>query len=1065
MKFISTTNLCALLLFFSAVANAQTLIEGNVVSATKSEPLIGATIKVNGKAVAETKNSDASFSFMSDSSEVWAEISYLGYETKRLSLYANQPNFVKLDPITGTLEEVTVSTGYQQIPKERATGSFEKLNNELLNRSVSTNVLDRLEGVSNGLAFDNRNYNVNQSGGNPAIRIRGVSTLFSSLDPLIILDNFPYEGNISNINPNDVASITVLKDAAASSIWGARAGNGVIVITTKKSSANQPLQVNFNSNVTIQNKPDLRRLPLMSSSDYIDVEQMLFENGYYNNSEQSLSKPAFTPVIEYLIARRDGIYTEEEAKVLIDDLRSKDVRDDFLKYVYRNQVNQQYALNVSGGSASYAYMFSAGYDRNIGNRYGLTDTRRTLRLVNSIKPLKGLEIQTSLQWTLLDNENTSASGYGQIRAAGKDLYPYAQLADGFGDPLAIAKDYRKGYTDTAGRNRLLDWNYFPLLEKGRSETKEQDLLFNVGVNYKITEDFSAELKYQMERGTNQIDYFRGLDTYYTRDLINRFTQIDNGVISYPVPMGGILENTQSRLQAHYARMQLNYKKNFGGLHELVALGGAELRETNSSSMRSTIYGYNDRLLTYARVDQVTRFPIYDNLGGLSTIPGEPFQFSDNTYRFVSAFLNASYSYKARYIISASARRDASNLFGVKSNQKGVPLWSVGMAWNIADEPFWRVKWVDGLKLRTTYGYSGNVDNSKSALTTISYAPSNPYNNLPYANVVNPSDPSLRWEQVGTFNAGLDYSLFGGRLNGSFEYYVKNTKDLFASTPIDQTTGFLNFVRNSATTRGKGFDAQMNGYGNIGAFKLAANLLLSYNRTKVLEYFSESARASSYINNGIFISPKKNEPIYMLYSYRWGGLDGDGNPQGYVGDELTTDYRRISRETTFEDLVTNGSSVPLYFGSFRPSISWRATTLSANILFRWSYYFRRQSINYSELFTNGKTHADYSLRWQHPGDEQHTNVPGLSYPANSARDDFYAKSEILVDKADHIRLRDIRLSQDFGNLRKWHIRNIQVFIYANNLGIIWKATKSTEDPEYGTALWPPKSLAFGINVSL
>lgn len=172
------------------------------------------------------------------------------------------------------LDSVVVSTGYQTVPKERATGSFVQVSNELLNRSVSTDILSRLNGVTSGLAF-----NTTDAYGTTKLNIRGLSTIFSQTDPLIIVDNFPYEGSINNINPNDVASITVLKDASAASIWGARASNGVIVITTKKGRAGEKVQVEFNSTLTIGSKPDVYYLPKMTSFDVVDVEKMLFDHG------------------------------------------------------------------------------------------------------------------------------------------------------------------------------------------------------------------------------------------------------------------------------------------------------------------------------------------------------------------------------------------------------------------------------------------------------------------------------------------------------------------------------------------------------------------------------------------------------------------------------------------------------------------------------------------------------------------------------------------------------------------------------------------------------------------
>src|SRR5690606_14880483 len=263
---------------------------------------------------------------------------------------------------TLALEEVQVSTGYQRIPKERATGSFVHIDKKLLNRKVGTNVLDRLDGITSGLIFNS------SSTSDELISIRGRSTLLGreAAMPLIVVDNFPYEGNIENINPNNIESITVLKDAAAASIWGARSGNGVIVITTKQGRRNSPLSIEFNANTTIGQKPDLLSLrTALTASDYIDVETELFRKGYYDSDlSNTNSWPAITPVVELLDRHRKGEVDSSALSAYLTGLRQLDVRNDYLAHVYRKSIKQQYALGIRGGTPRNAYSFSLGYDNN-----------------------------------------------------------------------------------------------------------------------------------------------------------------------------------------------------------------------------------------------------------------------------------------------------------------------------------------------------------------------------------------------------------------------------------------------------------------------------------------------------------------------------------------------------------------------------------------------------------------------------------------------------------------------------------------------------------------------------
>ena len=265
------------ILFTCSLAQAQTILKGRIISATDSLPLPGASIRIQGNNTGQSTAADGSFSISINEDNV-LHVSYLGYQSREINLRLQHDNplLILLQENENRLSEVVVSTGYQSLPKERATGSFVQVDNELLNRRVSTDVLSRLEDAVPGLVFNRQ--------GDSRISIRGQSTISANAEPLIVLDNFPYEGDINSINPNDIESITVLKDAAAASIWGARAGNGVIVINTKKGRYKQALKVAVNSSVNIGARPDLFYEPKISSSDYIAMEQLLFSRGFYKAS-------------------------------------------------------------------------------------------------------------------------------------------------------------------------------------------------------------------------------------------------------------------------------------------------------------------------------------------------------------------------------------------------------------------------------------------------------------------------------------------------------------------------------------------------------------------------------------------------------------------------------------------------------------------------------------------------------------------------------------------------------------------------------------------------------------
>jgi TonB-linked SusC/RagA family outer membrane protein len=1048
-----------------AQAQVKVAMTGQIISGRDNLPLPGATVKVAETGQSLVSDAAGHFTFFLKLDSVHLSVSYIGFRALRVAARRGATLQLRLEPDNTALQEVLVSTGYQVLPQERATGSFEQVDKELFNRSTGTDVLSRLDGVTTGTLFDKR------QGADPltSLTIRGIGSIYANTAPLIVVDNFPYEGDINNINPNDVASVTLLKDAAAASIWGVRAGNGVIVITTKRGLYNQPAQVSLSSNVTITGKPDLFYLPQMSSSDFIDVEQMLFSKGFYDSDlSNTFSRPPVSPVVNLLDEVRRGVLGSAQADAQINALRGQDVRNDFEKYIYRTGVNQQHALSLSGGSQVASYYFSVGYDKNVYNLVNSGYDRVTIKSSNTFRLAKGLELQAGLQYTSSNTSNENALSpydYGAIIPAGKSgLYPYAQLADAKGNPLVIAKDYNVGFIDTTGAGKLLDWKYRPLQEAQLADnhTDAHDILVNLGLKYTLDRHFSAEIKYQYERSDGTDNDYYSPDSYYTRNLVNGYTQIGANGLVRPVPDGGILDLTENHLDAQDARAQLNYNTSWHDKNEVSAIAGTEIRQENTFYNTGRTYGYNPNLLTSTNVDEVTTFPYYEGLGFDNTIPSGV-QFGNILNRYVSLYTNGSYTYDKRYLLSVSARKDESNLFGVSSNQKGVPLWSVGGGWNISNEKFYHWAGVPYLKFRLTYGYSGNVDNSLSAYTTIGYVSTNNYTHIPYANVVNPPNPDLQWEKVGMTNIGFDFSTKGGRLSGTVDYYRKQSRDLIGPAPVDPTTGFSYLVINSASLAGKGVDLQLNSRNLTGALGWNTALLFSYNRNIVSQYDQTFSTATAYVGTGLSLNPIVGRDVYALYSYRWAGLDpANGDPRGYVNGAVSKDYNTILNAPV-SSLQYDGSAVPVYYGALRNTLTWKQFSLSANVQYKLGYVFRKTSINYTSLYSGWVGNSDYALRWQKPGDEKKTNVPSLDYPADANRDQFYTYSQATVGNADNIRLQDLRLSWQVDKKTRHGLpfKSLQVYAYASNLGILWRSNKWGIDPDYGQGIPAPRSLSLGF----
>ncbi len=593
------------------------------------------------------------------------------------------------------------------------------------------------------------------------------------------------------------------------------------------------------------------------------------------------------------------------------------------------------------------------------------------------------------------------------------IYPYARLADAGGNPLSTVNTYRQSFVDAAQDNGLLDWHYSPLQELNVSDNKTSTTHYraNAALKYKLTGALRAELYFQYAKDQSSAVNLQSQDSFYTRDLINNYTQVSAaGVLTRAVPLGAIKDLTSASAANWNLRGQLHYNKTFGTKHELSALAGYEVRDNHTLSGSSRLYGYNPDYATVQPVDYITSFPAYYYPRLVRKIPFRDSE-SDLTDRFVSQYANGAYTYAQQLTVSASARFDQSNLIG--TSDKGVPLWSLGLAWNLHQQGFYHFSALPYLKVRATYGYSGNVNKSVTALTTAYAGGINAVSQLPYSTVVNPPNPDLRWERSRMINTGIDFESKGSIISGTVEFYWKKGMDLIGVTPFAPSTGITTFTGNTADTKGKGLDLTLNSKNIQRQIAWNTTLLLSYQTERVTHY-PVQATATSYVQSadGIGVVPLEGKPVLAVYAYRWAGLDpATGNPLGYLNGDISTDYQKIIQTATPQNLDYKGPALPVVFGALRNTVSWKGLSLSANVSFRLGHYFRRESVRYADVLSGAGSHGDYRLRWQNPGDEKRTHVPSMPESSNANRDNFYAFSSALVEKADNIRLQDVSLSYE------------------------------------------------------
>lgn len=1034
-----------------------------------------ATISVKGSKLATSTNAEGEFEIKDIDSNAVLIISGVSIETQEISIQGKKD----IGTITVSLKfkessEVVVeaNTGYQRLKPNEINGSVIVIDNKTLNQQVGTNILRRLDGVTSGLAFTNKTSANPES--NLNLAVRGLSTIHGPLNPLIVMDNFIYEGDISNINPNDVESITILKDAAATSIYGAKGGNGVIVITTKKGKANQGLKIDFNSTLIIQEKHDLFSLPQISSEDYLFVEQFLFNNGYYNDliSSNSINRLPITPGINIFLNRRNGLISQVDSANQINSLKQNDIRNDYTRYLYTNAATQQYSLSLRGNSNTNSYTLSINHDRNRNALYE-NFNKLNISIQNTYQPIKQLQFIVGAYYT---NSINQSGRTRNVLFGGKSV-PYLELETGQGESASIPQAYSENYTDTIGGGMLLNWRYYPLEDYKHDRTRAslEEIVANLGVIYIINSNLNVDIRYQYQRQNENFERYADIESYYTRNLINQFTQIDysTGELRYLIPNNGILTRATNTLNSQNFRSQLNFKKAWGD-HLINSILGFEVREIARKGFTNTIYGYNPDPLSYSDVDYANQYPILP-YGDENSIPGSPYT-SATLNRFLSQYANISYLYKNKYSLSGSIRRDGANIFGVNTNDKWKPLWSAGIGWEITKESFFKVRPINYLRLRATYGYSGNVDVSRSALPIANYY-TNSTTNIPYTRILTLNNPELRWEQSQQTNFALDFSFFNNRIQGAADFYIKRGKDLYGFTTYDYTTwGFQNQItKNVASSLGKGLDIRIATKNIDRIIKWGTEILFNYNTTKVTEYFTTQAELGSQLvgSVGMNISPVIGKPLYALVAYKWAGLNDQGDPQGYFNGQKSTDYRSIISAVSSNGIKNNesvkyiGSAAPTVFGSFINSFSYNRLSLAFNLSYKFGYYFKKTPMSYASLFSQGTATDDFSKRWQKPGDENNTDIPALvytNYPQFSFRETFYNAAEIHYLKGDHIRLQYINLMYSIKEVGKKNKIGIKVYANLANLGVVWRANNAGLDPDFPNSLVTPKTYAIGLQAS-
>ncbi|GAA0545816.1 SusC/RagA family TonB-linked outer membrane protein [Chitinophaga japonensis] len=1040
------------------------LVQGIVMDESLA-PVSSASVIVPGAKVLAVTNTRGEFAIQVPLAARTLQVSCIAYETQQVPLGSYLFYKVVLKDKTGYLKPVeVVSTGYVNLPKERATGSFGVVTSKELEKVPVANVIQRLEGQVPGLqmtitagdnsfVYDNvtpapasNTRTIGQNDYN--LNIRGNTTLQSERMPLIVVDGFPTELDLKTFNPNDIEQITFLRDAAAASIWGARAANGVIVIQTKKGRARMPV-VNFSVGFSTQDRPSLDHLGLMNATQVLAYEKELVDKGIINDY---IYNP-YTAGVRYYVSDgidlayqlKSGRITQAEYDTRAAAMGALNNYGQISRYLMQRATSQQYNLSVSGGSDVHTYYLSGSYSKERPSTIGNFGERMTLTANQDFRIIRKITLSMSLKGSFF-NYRQGGIGAGALSNGGRTFMPYNSIVDEQGNHGRFYYSIGRHYADSLQGLGYRDWayDYLDELALAGNSASDNNYTGTLNLNIPIYKGLSFNASYALERSyfTNRI--FNRENSFYTRDLYNMGTTMQNGQLVHALPQGGILATNRTDLNNYSARGQFAYNGSFRGKHELTTLAGMEARQTSVSAARATLFGYNEQ----TGIAQVVPFgQMYSTVTGVNWFSGSPEQ-NDKRKRFLSYYGNAAYTFMGRYTLSGSLRYDDYNNFGLDRKYRAKPFWSSGISWNIAREPFMgRAVWVNALSLRLTYGVNGNINQEARPFTNIYIAAADQQTGLPYAGISAAANPALRWESTYVTNLGLDYSLFDGRLGGSIDVYNKSGKDIIYPLEINPTySSIYTLLLNGVTISNRGVDIGVNGaLVDNRRFGWNMGLNFSYNTNKVTDNrFQPSSSFYSSLSGTI-----EGYPTDAVWVYRNAGLDSTGMTQ--IFDEKGGKVGPSQNVSDIGAMKYAGRRTAPYYGAFNNTLRYGNWSLYVLATYNFGSVFLRPAVsNYPST-----RRFDYSLsgdiaeRWQHPGDETNTLVPGVQgiYAGRSAY--RYAFSDANVEPGDYIRLRELSLGYTVPEsvAGKVWARNIKVNAVVRNLGLIWKKNKAGLDPDF------------------
>ncbi|MDM1528092.1 SusC/RagA family TonB-linked outer membrane protein [Myroides odoratimimus] len=1080
---------------------ASVIVETQTVSNATSQAGI-----VESTSIGTMTDFDGNFTLEVPQDTKSIRISFIGYESKLITLNTKGHYVVTLGADPDILNEVVI-TGYQTIEKRKLTSSVAQVSMAEINQNGVASVDQMLAGQVAGMAV------VNQTGapGAPAkIRIRGTASLSGAQDPLWVLDGMPLEGNdvpnfndkdnidqlqnfsIAGLNPDDIQDITILKDASATAIYGARAANGVILITTKKGKKGE-MKVNFTANTFVNERPDFKKLNLMNSDQKVDFELMLAGRSdiYNERSNQGEVMRILNGNNELDMYRNGGFDALSSAtQASINNLRKTNT--DWGKEIFRPTFNQQYGLSLSGGNDVSDYYFSLGYFNEEGTTIGTGFERYNITLKNNYQISDKLKVGVGLFGTQSKKKNFVTDADASINPVN-----YSRNANPYLTPYNADGSYMYDKDISGFSDKYVPFNFAEERANTSYELINKSFKAVFDLEYQIFNDLKLTSQLGLQLDKSDTEKYLGKDTYSTRKFREGTSYYDkvSKTNKYFLPDGGIIENFNDDMFQYNWKTQATYNAIFNDMHEVDVMAGMEIRRTDQTIIKSKGFGYDANTLTtkpiiFPEGSTATNNKIY-----------ETYKKSVNENAYASFFATASYTYNRKYTVFGSVRADGSNLFGVDPKYRYVPLWAVSGSWDVTREKFMEnLDFVSNLRLRASYGLQGNIDRNTSPFLIGEYNTSTILPGYPEGNiqVMGAPNGTLRWEKTTNTNFGFDLGLFNNKIAIAFDAYNRKSTDLIGLRALPLETGFEWTNMNWAQVTNKGFELAITTR-NISTPDFSWTTTFNFARNK-----SIVDKIQIYDNERL--PSRQGLPVNSAFVIKTAGLDDKGNLLFWKEGEKVTgkEFFKLSdpmadfypgvmvksdlTDKEYRDLYTYaGDKDPKFTGGLINTVRIKNFDLTVSAAFNLKQTVIEQpSYNMAKL-DPGKNYTTDVLNVWSPNNP-HGTLPGILPDDNNGNmgsdndnwmlakwfdvSDYgqsYKHLDIWAKEISYIRISSIRLGYSLPKelLNKMRLDNVRFTVEGRNLFVFGTNYNGYFDPEtYGNIYAQPiqKSFTLGLNVT-